>query len=410
MQAAFHWIDEKLSPGLNRFSQNRFISSILSGFWKIMAFLIIGALFQIVSTLIGMVSVEYQTLLKVMTDLTFGMLGLVLAYAIAHSMADFHGVKPISIGLVSVSAFLILQRPEFTEGLFQLEIGRFGTGGLFVAIISGLFTGELMGQFIKRNWTFGSKGMPDFAKDWFTPILPGFLTIISAWVVAYVLNVDLYLLIVKLVAPVLTASDSYLGFLVISLILVGLFTIGINGGVTFGIMFPLWFAAIGENAALVAQGLDPIHINTIQTLIGWVVIGGTGATLTLNFLMLRSKSTMLKSLGKGALIPSLMNINEPLIFGLPIVFNPILAIPFILNGAIINPTLVWLTMNFGLVTKPFVPLLMPWLPVGVTGFMFNHDWRGVVLVLILMVINIAVWYPFFKVYEKQMVEKEASEV
>jgi PTS system cellobiose-specific IIC component len=191
-------------------------------------------------------------------------------------------------------------------------------------------------------------------------------------------------------------------------VLVALFTVGINGAVTFGLLFPLWFANIGENAGLVAQGLAPVHINTIHTLIAFVVLGGTGATLTLNLMMLGSKAKSIKALGRAAILPSLMNINEPLTFGLPIAFNPILAIPYILNGAIINPLLAYLALSSGLVTKPFVPALTPWLPVGLTAYLFTQDIKAVLLVAVELAINAVIWYPFFKAHERNTLQKEAT--
>ncbi len=260
----------------------------------------------------------------------------------------------------------------------------------------------------KRKWTFSTRSLPDFVKEWFTPLVPGFLAVLLAWVFAYVLNIDLYSVVAKIISPLLSTSDTFAAFVGTAFFLTALFAVSINGAVTFGIMFPLWFAAMGENTALVTQGLEPIHINTIQVISAFCVLGGTGSTLALNFLMLRSKSDTMKSLGKAGIVPSLMNINEPLIFGLPIAFNPILAIPFILNGGVINPILTFLAMNSGLVSKPVNPLIMPWVPVGVTGFLYTQDFKAVLLTAVLLVINLLVWHPFFKSYEKTMIAKETK--
>ncbi len=409
MKSFTKWFSDKVVPGLNRFSQFRVVASIVTGFMKVMPFLITGALLQIVSNVASLIAPNSTIPWSVMTDLTFGLLSIVLAFAIGEAMAERLGVQTLPVGLFSISVFLILTHPDFSNSQFLVaSFSRLGSSGLFVAIIAGIFVGEVMGQFIKRNWTISGKNMPEFVANWFSPIVPGLIVVIVAWLVAYIGNIDLHNIIAVIVAPILTVSDTYVGFLLMWILMAFLFTIGINPAVLFGVLFPLWFAAVGENAALVSQGLAPIHINTIQTGIGWVILGGTGATLTLNFLMFTAKSKTLKSLGRAAIVPSLMNINEPLVFGLPIVFNPILAIPFIINSGLLNPTIVWLAMHFDLVTKPFVGALIPWLPIGLTGFMFNQDWRGIVLVIVELVINIIIWYPFFKSYDKIMVGKEET--
>lgn len=411
MNTLMEWISKRLAPGLLKFTQTRIISSILAGFMKIMPFLLIGAVFQIVANLATLIAPKSPVPWAVMTNLTFGILSIVLAYTIAAALAEKHKVNPMPVGFVSIAVFLILIKPDFSNGGFKLaDISPLGASGLFVAIVSALFVGEVMGQFIKRGWAIEGRGLPDFVADWFSPLIPGLLVVLVAWLVADIANIDLYSILAVLIAPVLKASDSYLGFLLIGLLLTVTFTIGINPAIFFGILFPLWMAAVGENAALVAQGQLPVHINTIQTYIGWVVLGGTGATLTLNFLLFSSKSKTLRSLGQAAILPAIMNINEPMIFGLPIAFNPLMAIPFIINGGLVNPTLVWLAMHFDLVAKPFNPAVIPWLPIGVTGFIFNQDWRGVILVVIELAINIVIWYPFYKAYEAIMTKREAVEV
>ncbi|MCC7362017.1 MAG: PTS sugar transporter subunit IIC [Anaerolineales bacterium] len=410
MNATMNWFSEKLAPPLVRFTQMRLIAAILTGFMRVMPFLLVGAVFQILSNLLLIFAPTATIPLAVMTNLTFGLLGMVLAYTIGAAVAEWHSLNAPLVGLFSIVVFLILTRPDFSNGAFLVSnFSLLGATGLFVAIVAALFTGEVIGLFYKQNWIIGGKGMPDFVAEWFAPLIPGTVVIVVAWLVAYVANVDLHTILATVMAPVLQATDTYIGFVFICFLLTAVFAVGINGAVFFGVLFPLWMAAVGENAGLVAQGLAPVHINTIQTLIGWVVIGGTGAPLALVFLMQFSKSTTIKSLGRVALAPTLMNISEPLVFGLPIAFNPILVIPYIINSGILNPTLVWLAMNFDLVTKPFVPAVIPWVPVGFSTFLFNQDWRGVVLLVIEIILNGLIWYPFLKAYEKILIARERAE-
>jgi PTS system cellobiose-specific IIC component len=409
MENILKWINQKLAAPLYKVTQNRWISAILEGFQRNMTIIIIGAMFQIISRIVTMITENPDNIWMVMYNYTFGLLALFLAFNIAAKLAKHYEVNENTTGLVAICAFVILQRPAIIDGSFQIDFQRLGAVGLFVAIVAGVFVGELMGLFLKRKWTFKTDALPDFVSEWFAPIIPAALAIVISWIVADVLNLDLFMIIAKAITPLMSTSDAYLAFLGTCFFLTMLFAIGINGAVTFGILIPLWVAAIGENASLMQQGLDPTHINTMQTLNGWVVLGGTGATLTLNLMLLFAKSKSLKALGKASIVPGLLNINEPLIYGLPIAFNPLLAIPFIINGGLINPTLVYLSMHSGWVAKPFVPMFMPWLPVGINGFIFNQDFNGVLLVLIELVINALIWYPFFKSYDGLMIKKETVE-
>lgn len=125
------------------------------------------------------------------------------------------------------------------------------------------------------------------------------------------------------------------------------------------------------------------------------------------FLLLRSKSKQIKMVGKLAVIPALFNINEPIIFGLPIVLNPLFLIPFICAQTI-NGVATYLCMDFGLVNRTFV--YPGWnIPTPIAQFLATMDWRAVVLALVLLVVDGLIYYPFLKVWEHQKLEEENSE-
>ena len=168
--------------------------------------------------------------------------------------------------------------------------------------------------------------------------------------------------------------------------------------------------SIAENMDAFAAGVNPNalpNIFTEQFLQWFIWIGGAGATLALVFLFLRSKSEYLKSLGKLSFIPGLFNINEPIIFGAPIVMNPILAIPFILAP------LVMTTLTYILTVTNVVPMMMARLPFTVVSPIaawISTNWSVMagILVVINFLIALAIYYPFFKVFEKQQLDIEAA--
>ena len=148
---------------------------------------------------------------------------------------------------------------------------------------------------------------------------------------------------------------------------------------------------------ITASGFSSLFVN----------VGGTGATLTLVFLMLRSRSKTYKQLGKISLPSAIFEINEPVIFGGPIVLNPILAIPFVLMPCI-SIGLGALVQNSGLVSMGYI-IDPSFTPFFAQGFLSALDFRNVIFMCVLVAISVAVYYPFFKVYEKSIDEKEDQE-
>ena len=140
-----------------------------------------------------------------------------------------------------------------------------------------------------------------------------------------------------------------------------------------------------------------------------MTIGGSGATLGLAVLAATSKSKQIRTVGRLGLIPAIFNINEPILFGTPIVFNPILMMPMWICTTV-NATIVWIVMRTGLLAIPTIELAMvATIPAPFSTVMFTGDMRGVIWWAVCLAVDLLIWYPFFKTYEKQEVEKEAAE-
>ena len=172
---------------------------------------------------------------------------------------------------------------------------------------------------------------------------------------------------------------------------------------------PLWLTLLDNNSAAVAAGQAAPHIFPEQFFQGYVFIGGAGSTLGLAILLaVRAKSQYGKMLGKTTVIPSLFNINEPIMFGAPIVLNPILIIPFII-APIINIVIAWGATVSGIV--PSMHIAAPWtLPAPLFAWMATGgSWKAAILALILVFVSILVYYPFFKMYDKKLLAEELGE-
>ena len=151
-------------------------------------------------------------------------------------------------------------------------------------------------------------------------------------------------------------------------------------------------------------GADLSNIFTTPFWTYFVIIGGSGSVLALAFLMMRSKSKQLSTVGKIGLIPSFFGISEPMIFGTPLMLNPIFFFPFIFTS-VFNAVVTYLCMSWGIVGKTFA--VFSWqMPSPIGAFLSTMDWRAVVLVLVLIVLDGIMYYPFLKVYEKNLVQLE----
>lgn len=184
---------------------------------------------------------------------------------------------------------------------------------------------------------------------------------------------------------------------------------GIHGAlIVTGIMNPFWMANLSVNQAAMAAGEAIPHIFVQGFWDHYLLIGGVGSTLPLAFLLLRSKAVHLRTIGKMGAVPGMFNINEPILFGAPIIMNPVFFLPFILVP-MVNATLGWFALDWGLVER--VVSLTPWTTPGPIGASWAANWAfsPVIMCFICMAMSAMMYLPFLKAYEKQLLEQEAAE-
>lgn len=175
---------------------------------------------------------------------------------------------------------------------------------------------------------------------------------------------------------------------------------------TSSIWMPIAATYMAENATLIAAGGDPKYVFTIGFYYGFLQVTGSGITLGLVYLMSRSKCKSFNSMGKVVILPSLFGINEPVIFGTPIVMNPYMFVPFVF-GPVLVGALNFMALKVGLVG---LPIAEPpgFLPPGVAAFLMTLDWKAIVLVFASIILMTLIYYPFFKIMEKEELNKNAE--
>jgi PTS system cellobiose-specific IIC component len=215
--------------------------------------------------------------------------------------------------------------------------------------------------------------------------------------------------IMSLFNPLVSASDSLAAILLAVFLAHALWFAGIHGAtIVSGIMMPFWLVNLGMNQEALAAGAELPATFMEPFWSFFIVIGGSGATFALVLLYLRSKSVHLKSIGKLCVVPSIFNINEPIIFGSPIVMNPILFIPFV-GAPMINAIIAYTAASTDMIGK--VVSLVPWTAPAPVGAAWGAGWQmgNAALVLGLILLDLAIYYPFFKVYEKQLLAQEEAD-
>jgi len=344
--------------------------------------------------------------------MTMFIMSLYIVFGIGYNLAKSYDLDPLSAAQLSTAAFLLTIAPTMDKKLgFVLPMTNLGGHGLFVAMFVAIFSVEIYRLCKNKNITIKMPPqVPPSVSRSFESLIPVVFVLGAMSIITVVFQLDLHTLVDKIVGPLVFAGDTLPGVLVPVFLTTFFWAFGIHGMSIVGtIERPLWEVYLAKNAEAHAAGESLPHIAP-ETFFQWFVwIGGAGATLGLVIcILLFAKSQFLKKFGKAVSIPSLFNINEPVIFGLPIVLNPIMVIPFIIIPLVLT-VITYLATLFGLVNATSV--MAPWtLPAPIGAYLATGgDWRAIVLVLFNIAVSVIIYFPFFKMYDRKMVLEESGE-
>ncbi|QQK80391.1 PTS cellobiose transporter subunit IIC [Salicibibacter cibi] len=426
-------LDNKIMPMARKLSNQKHLVSIRDGIVLVLPIIIIGSIFLILLNLpipgyeAFMTSVfgeNWDTALQYPVSATFDIIALIAAFGIAYRLAEKYDVDAISAGVLSVAAFLLATPyevefvpneeadPIMVEGGIPVEL--IGPEGLFVAIIIALFSTEIYRFIIQKNFTFKMpEGVPPAVSKSFMALVPAFIVIVLVWLVRLLIEQtifgDIHELIYSIVgAPLTLAGGGYIGTMIAILFQQALWAIGIHGAITVsGVMSPVWYTQLGENQQAFAAGEEIPNVVTPEFITLFVNTGGSGATIALVILMvLLAKSAQMKQMGRLNIGPSLFGVNEPLLFGVPIVLNPLIIIPFILTPLAIT-TITFVTMSTGLVAKP-AGIAMPFtMPPIISGYLATGGQiSGAVIQFVNILVGVAIYFGFFKIIDRSRLREE----
>lgn len=405
---------------------NKYLGSIKEAFTMFVLFIIVGSFGSMLNILVAGANglakwVPWLSKLSpaftTINFVTISCMSLPIAFLIGYKLAEKEQVPQLESGLIGLLSYLAvcpntistvvegLKDPVVSSGLGS---GVIGAQGLFVSMIMSILAVKLFK--VLTNIDAIKIKMPDsvptgIARS-FNILIPIFIIItvfsvagclFNAYTGNYI-NVWIYNIIQ---VPLQALANTTVGIVILSLVNQIFWFLGIHGGMVIeGVRGPLSAAGIAENISAVQAGGVATNILTRGFWTSFVVVGGGGITLSLLIaIFIFSKREDHKSIAKFSLIPGICGINEPVVFGLPLVLNPIFAIPFIINSAIAALIAIGAT-NIGFITCGILDC-PPGLPVFITGFI-SYGFNGIIVQAIILAVTFVIWIPFVLLSNKQV--------
>ncbi|VPU33439.1 PTS system transporter subunit IIC [Streptococcus pneumoniae] len=438
----FGFLENHVMGPMGKLAQFKVVRAITAAGMAAVPFTIVGSMFLVFSILPQAFSFwpivvdifsasfdKFTSLYMVANYATMGSLSLYFVLSLAYELTKIYAeeeelnMNPLNGALLALMAF-VMTVPQiiFDGGMMKTVtslkegaviadgwamgngVARFGTTGIFTAIIMAIVTVLIYRMCVKHNWVIKMpEAVPEGVSRGFTALVPGFVV---AFVVIFIngllvaMGTDIFKVIAIPFGFVSNLTNSWIGLMIIYLLTQLLWIVGIHGAnIVFAFVSPIALANMAENAAGGHFAVAGEFSNM------FVIAGGSGATLGLClYIAFTSKSEQLKAIGRASVVPALFNINEPLIFGLPIIYNPALAIPFIL-APMVTATIYYVANSLNFI-KPIIAQV-PWpTPVGIGAFLGTADLRAVLVALVCAFAAFLVYLPFIRVYDQKLVKEE----
>lgn len=411
MKSIMRFLEKYFIPIAGRIGSQRHLVAIRDGFVALMPILIAGSFAVLINNL--PIDLYQNTMTSIFGDSwknfggniwwgAFAVISIYLAFSISYNLAKSYGVDGLSAGMISLASFFILV-PQVSPsgGWGDINWSYLNSGAMFVALIVAVISTELFVRLfrVKHLVIKMPEGVPPAVAKSFASLFPGLIVLIifsfASILISKIPDGNLFVFINRVVAaPLTNVADTIWSAVIIVFMNQILWFFGLHGSnIIGGIIEPILLPMIQANIDAFQAGLEPTYTVTKVMLDTFVYMGGSGATLGLIFAtFIVAKRKEHREIAKLSIGPGAFNINEPVIYGLPIVLNPFLLIPFIL-GPIIMVILTVTSMKLGLVPKTVV--IVPWtFPPIIGAAIATASIRGGILAAINLVIATAVYLPF----------------
>ena len=415
---------EKGKPFFEKISRNKYLRAIRDGFIAGMPVILFSSIFILIAYVPNAWgfhwSKDIETFLMTPYSYSMGILAFFVGGTTAKALTDSmnrdlpatNQINFISTMLASMVGFLLMAAEPAKDGGFLTAF--MGTKGLLTAFIAAFVTVNVYKVCVKNNVTIRMPDeVPPNISQVFKDLIPFTLSVVLLYALELVVKASLHVTVAEsigtLLAPLFSAADGYLGITIIFGAFAFFWFIGIHGpSIVEPAIAAITYANAEVNLNLLQQGMHADKILTSGTQMFIVTMGGTGATLVVPFMfMWLCKSKRNRAIGRASVVPTFFGVNEPILFGAPLVLNPIFFIPFIF-APIAN---VWIFKFFieTLGMNSFTANL-PWTTPGPLGIVLgtNFQFLSFALAALLIVVDIVIYYPFLKVYDEQILEEERS--
>ena len=408
----------KLAGPIGKFAEKPVIASIQDGLVATMPVIIIGSIFLILYVL-GSPSIgdSGKALLPFLEDLapkfvvvnslTMNFLAFYTSLTISMSYGKRLNLDLMTAALLGAGTFFMINLNGVTDGM--ISVNAFSASGLFVTMITSIVAVRIYKLFIDKNITIRMPAsVPPNVGNAFTSLIPFACIFTIAWVVRTVLDIDLVVWFTELLQPLFSAADNIWMYTFRMTTQNILWSVGLHGdNMVASVFTPLTTMWTAENAEALAQGVSGVNLPHVMTNSGVDRLTNWTATVwPLILLMITSRVKYLRSLGWACFPSAIFTIVEPVIFGLPLALNPFLIIPFILIGTI-AAIVGYAAFQFGLIARFYATL--PWAtPPFILGPLGTGDWKTIILVIVVFLIGLVIYFPFFRAFENAELKKEAE--
>ncbi|MDR0671577.1 MAG: PTS transporter subunit EIIC [Oscillospiraceae bacterium] len=422
-KSASSFMEEKFLPIAARIGTQRHLLALRDGIVMIMPLLILGAFSMIIAEFPSEAYLNFMARTfgenwnafeGIIMNATYGIVALVACYGVTSSLVGSYGLDGTPAGMIALSAFFIVNVIQSAtiggESVDAWMASTFTAEFLFTALVTALLVGEMYRLLVQKKFVINlPKSVPSAVARQFTALLPGIVIMLAFLVIHGLFALTPWGSFPQFMSDVISIplrgfGTSYVGTLAAVLVEHFLWSLGLHGSsiIIFPIFEPMWIVNLQENL----NGAH--HILTQPFYENGVWIGGSGATLpVVVYMLVFAKSKLLKQVGRIGIIPGLFNINEPVTFGLPVVLNPFLMIPYIAAPTVVM-TLQYIGTAIGLF--PYCNYMVPWTtPFLISGFLMTQSVMGVIAQILSFAVAFLIWLPFIKIWDDRNYRIEAQE-
>jgi len=407
-------LEKYLQPLSQKISNQKDLQAISAGLARITPLTILGSLFFLLTNFpidsykSFIVDSRLNTILMIPYYATFSIIAIFTVFFIAYAYAQNEKLDSPAVAVVALVSFFILTPITNTEGDLSYSLTNLGSRGMFVGIIVAIVVTRLYKFIVDRNWVIKMPdGVPPFIEKSFSSLLPIGIIAIIMLVISYLFTLTSYgnihdFIYTVLQKPLIGLGGSFGAFLVAYVLIQIFWWFGIHGmNVVGSIMLPIWLALDAERLVQITAG------EKITSYVGsafMTALGGPALAVTLTFLLF-AKSKQLRAVTKIALPAAIFNIAEPVNYGIPTVLNTTLFLPVAILIPMFNILVQYAAMVSGIVPVLTGVQVPQQVPRGLWGLL-QGNWQIGILQILLVIANIAILYPFAKVYDKQLCERE----